>query len=432
MAYLATQSAAKSVPANHGNDANPAALSAIVKAGETYSIVASQDIVDVRGLKLLAKGQPVSGTLQQRLLERKLLQPLEACLQAEDGVTTFTLHNELSVFLDGSSTLAIALRPWAAVLLRQAQNLPLHSVAQLLLTTALANRPHTLTHAVQAMALAGAMACREGSFMDIRLAMLGGLLHDIGETYIQPQYLDYAKPLDLVGHTHIITHPRVAHLLLRTTTDYPESLCRAIGEHHERMDGSGYPARLVGEKISTLGRLLAVVEVTMGIMRAPVAPLTRASFALRVVPGEFDSKWVGLVCELARDACEPLQGACANSRTPSALNLPLDEIDKHAQRANDLEAKLKEQQRSGAILEIVSMARNRLARLRVAWNALGLWGLDPTELSELEWFDAEMAANELKQHLRELQRECLLQSQRLGVVEKVVLQPLWQDLLLCA
>ena len=430
MTYWGTASAVESAPGNQGNETNPTALSAIVKAGGAYSIVASQDIVDVRGLKLLAEGQTVSSALQQRLLERKLLHPLEACLQAEDGVTTFTLHNDLSAFLEGSSTLAIALRPWAAVLLQQVRQLPLHCVAQLLLTTALANRPNTLTHAVQAMALAGAMACREGSTMDIRLAMLGGLLHDIGETYIQPQYLDYAKPLDLVGHTHIITHPRVAHLLLRTTTDYPESLCRAIGEHHERMDGSGYPARLGGEKISTLGRLLAVVEVTMGIMRAPVAPLTRASFALRVVPGEFDSKWVGLVCELARDAHEPLQDACASNNTPSILNLPLHEIDRHAKRAHDLEAKLQEQRRSGAILEIVSMARNRLVRLRVAWNALGLWGLDPTELSELEWFDAEMAANEFRQHLRELQRECLLQSQRLGVLEKVVLQPLWQDFFL--
>ena len=76
----------------HGQaQANPDILNALVKAGETYSIVASQDIVDVRGLKLWAKGLPVSATLQQLLLERKLRVPIESCLMAEDGVTMFDL-----------------------------------------------------------------------------------------------------------------------------------------------------------------------------------------------------------------------------------------------------------------------------------------------------------------------------------------------------
>ena len=42
---------------------NPDVLNAIIKASETYSIVASQDIVDVRGLKLWAKGQLCGGLI---------------------------------------------------------------------------------------------------------------------------------------------------------------------------------------------------------------------------------------------------------------------------------------------------------------------------------------------------------------------------------
>ena len=408
-----------------GIEANPEALNAIVKASETYSIIASQDIVDVRGIKLWGKGQPVSAALQQRLLERKLLHPMEACLMAENGVTTVTLHDDLKLFLDGSDALAMSLRPWAPVLLQQVRALPLHSVVQLLLTTALATRPHTLPHAVQAMALAGAMACRDGSrVVDIRLAMLGGLLHDIGEVYIQPRYLDYSGPLDVVGHKHLVAHPRVAHLLLSTTTDYPESLGRAIGEHHERLDGSGYPARLGADKISSLGKLLAVVEVTMGILRAPQAPLARASFALRVIPGEFDAKWTGLVCDAARDAGEALQ-----SEPLGAVTLPLEEIERHTQRAHQLALTLKEKHLSGPMADIVAMSIQRLNRLRVAWNALGFWGLGAEELRAQEQFEIHMAGKELQQHLRELQRECLLMAERLDASEKALIEPLWQGLL---
>ena len=414
---------------NPGVEANPEALSAIIKASESYSIVASQDIVDVRGLKLWAQGQPVSSGLQQRLLERKLKHPMEACLMAEDGVTLFSLRDDLHTFLDTDTPLATALRPWAPVLLEQIKYLPLHSVAQLLLTAAMATRPNTLPHAVQAMALAGAMACRENSEVDVRVAMLGGLLHDIGEVYILPRYLLENAELDLLGHKHMVVHPRVAQQILQTTTDYPEALCRAIGEHHERMDGSGYPARLVDDKISPLGSLLAVMEVTLGILRTEGvegAPLTRASFALRVVPGEFDLRWTGLICEAARLAQET--PGIAPKGIPQQRNWPLEEIQRHMQRAQALKALVTDQGRSGPILDIVELAQHRLDRLHTAWNALGIWGLGQEALSPQVQFETEMAGAELQQHLQELQRECLLLAERLVLAEKMLLEPLWDGL----
>ena len=410
-----------------GNAPNPDVLSAIVKASETYAIVASQDIVDVRGLKLWGKGQPVSSALQQRLLDRKLLHPLEACLAVEDGVTLFRLQSNLSDYLAADTPLTRALRPYAPLLLKNLQQLPLHSVAQLLLTTALATRPSTLPHAVVAMALAGAMASRPASSVDVRLAMLGGLLHDIGEVYIQPQYLDRPGPLDLLGHKHLVVHPRVAQMLLSTTTDYPEALCRAIGEHHEKMDGSGYPARLTKAEISPLGRLLAVVEVTLGILRHPKAPLTRADFALRVVHGEFDPEWSDFICNVARAANElpPLPAS------PDSLVdiTPLQRIAQCNEKAKRLAALFKEQGRSGAMIEIVDTALLRLDRLHVAWNALGFWGTDAADLSPSEAFMRELANHELQQRLHQLQRECLLLGERLGELEKTWIEPLWSDAL---
>ncbi len=201
-----------------GNQVNSEVLGAIIKASESYTIVASQDIVDVRGLKLWAKGHPVSTALQQRLLDRKLLRPLEACLEAENGVTLFSLHEDLQTLLSQDTALSNALRPYGPELLQQLQQLPLHAVAQLLLTTAMATRPETLPHAVAAMALAGAMASGNPA-VDVRLAMLGGLLHDIGEIYIQPQYLNFPGSLSLLSHKHLVVHPRVAQMLLSNITD---------------------------------------------------------------------------------------------------------------------------------------------------------------------------------------------------------------------
>lgn len=412
-----------------GSEPNPHALAALTRAGEAWPIVASHDIVDLRGVRLWARGQPVTGALRQRLLERRLQRPLEACLQAEGGITVFTLMRDLQELLDSGHPLAPALRRFAPELVAQMRQVPLHAVAQLLLTTAAATRPAALSHAVVGMALAGAMmARRDASPQDVRIAMLGGLLHDIGEVYLNPAYIDYAQALDLTGHQHLVAHPRLAQLLLSALTDYPPALGQGIAEHHERLDRSGYPARLEGRAVSTLGRVLSVVEVTLGSLTAASAPLTRASFALRVVPGEFDPVWADFVCEAAHDAREDAAGAGLPEAATLAAQLAV--IDRQLETAQRLARDLNEQRRTSRITEVVAEAAQRLERLRVAWHALGLWGDvaagDPASGERLE---LALAENELRQRMRAFHRECLMLSEGFTQAEKFRLSPLWQGLL---
>ena len=138
--------------------ANPHALATILDASETRRIIAATDIFDLAGTKLWARHQPVSAELQRKLMDRKLREPLESCLVAEDGVTAVALTQDLRALVHAASPLAPLLRPHAQRLEREAAQLPLHPVAQLLLTAAQSARPETYRHAVAAMALAG--ACR--------------------------------------------------------------------------------------------------------------------------------------------------------------------------------------------------------------------------------------------------------------------------------
>lgn len=407
-----------------GVQANPCALSAIIKASETFSIVASQDIVDVRGIKLWGKGQPVTTALQQRLLERKLQNPLEACLEAEDGINLDALHEQLTEWLDSADPLVAVVKPQALHVLAQVRQLPLHSVAQLLLTTALATRPHTMPHAIRGMALAGAMASSQRPGLSLITAMLGGLLHDVGEVYIQPLYLDQHHKLDLMGYKHMMVHPRVAQFLLQSTTNYPADLCRAIGEHHERLDGSGYPARISDAQVSPLGRLLSVMEVTLGVTQIKSAPLTRASFALRVVPGEFDPAFTQLIFNAAMAAAEPVH----MPDTPATGEHPLVAQGRWIQDTLGLGLKLRQQGSDSAALSIVDLALARVSRQRNAWNALGAWGLSHAQLTPHDKLELGLAASELRIRRRELQRECMLLAERLPASERDSIAALWEEL----
>lgn len=408
--------------------ANPHALATIVDASATRKIVASQDIFDDRGTKLWARDQPISHSLHQRLLERKLRQPLETCLRAEDGVTAFQLHEALSAFLAGPHALARALQPWAGRLVEEVTHLPLHAAVQLLLTAAHATKPVVFDHAVRGMALAGAIqASIKPERYDLRLAMLGGLLHDLGEMYVNPQYLDGSMPLDVQGYRHVVTHPRIGELLLATLTDYPPALARAIGEHHERMDGSGYPMRRERESVSPLGRVLAAAETALGVCGASTAPMSRTSFALRMVVGEHDEACVAFFASAAARAEEDVEGAVRESHGDLVVQLAL--MDTELSMLHEEAQALAEQPgETRVVKDVATKVAQRMRRLRTGWNSIGLWCMTHAEGSPQSLLELGMARDELRYRLKTLERDCLWPHAELVDEDALRLEQLWEGL----
>ncbi|MFT3663592.1 HD-GYP domain-containing protein [Piscinibacter sp.] len=404
--------------------ANPHALAAILEASETRRIIAVTDIFDLAGTKLWARHQPVSAELQRKLLDRKLREPLEACLLAEEGVTLASLAGDLSALIDGDGRLAPLLRPQAARLLREVTHLHLHPVAQLLLSAAQAARPAVFEHAVAAMALAGALMARHGGQApEIRLAMLAGLLHDLGEMYVAPESgeAEADRELDALSYRQLVVHPHVGLLLVAQLTNYPAVVARAVAEHHERLDGSGYPHRLAGDRISVLGRLVCVVEAALAALRSPHDGLPRAGVALRAVPGEFDLAWVGHLMHavLGEPALRPVL-------EPAEIRARRAALGEVLQAAEDNIALLAVGERSPALRAALDLASFLVARLRIGWNESGLWhvqaatGADAAEVEAME--------DELYFRLRGVQRAVTLRAGELPAGEAGVLAALCESL----
>jgi hypothetical protein len=389
--------------------ANPHALATILEASETKSIIASRDIFDVGGVKLWARDQPVSQALQRKLLDRQLRHPLESCLLVENGVTGRSLAQALEALLASSSPLAPMLAPHADDLAHATAHLPLHPVAQLLLTVAQASRPERFGHAVQAMALNGALTLAHGGgTRELRIAMLCGLLHDLGEMYIAPRHgeADADRTLDLASYQQLVVHPHVGRLLIEQLTNYPPEVARAIAEHHERLDGSGYPHCLQRDEMSPLGRQLAVTEAALATLGGERAHLTHASVSLRVVPGEFDLHWVGAITHAAR------------RQPPLAASIELPEVERRLtlldgvlQAAQAQATRLMETAESLALKDALALGLHLLSRLRMGWNASGLWSghaIAPQDCAEVEAIEDELAFR-----LRAIERAVLLRARHL-------------------
>jgi hypothetical protein len=400
--------------------ANPHALATILDASQTKSIIASRDIFDVSGIKLWVRDQPVSQALQRKLLDRQLRQPLEACLIAEDGVNSRQLLLSVEKLLEQDTPLKPLLAPHADDIVHAAVHLPLHPVAQLLLTAGQASRPESFDHAIQAMALCGALALAHGGgTRDLRVAMLCGLLHDLGEMYIDPRFgeADADRTLDFRSYQQLVVHPHVGKLLIEQLTNYPPDVARAIAEHHEKLDGTGYPHCLTGDQVSPLGRMLAAAEGTLGALRKPQAQLAHASVALRTVPGEYDLTWIGPVAHAAR--VQPVLQASMSVEEVSNRLAVIGEALRSAQsNANALIALARSEKFKSAVM----LAQHLLARLRLGWNASGLWS--PEAVSSQDAAEVQAIEDELLFRLRSIQRAAWLCAGQLPDDEAALLRTL--------
>ena len=404
--------------------ANPHALATILEAAETRRIIATSDIFDLGGTKLWAKQQPVSAALQRKLMDRKLREPLESCLVAEDGITAVALTQDLRALVNATSPLSPLLRPHAQRLEREAAQLPLHPVAQLLLTAAQSARPETYRHAVAAMALAGALAAGNGGDTpEIRVAMLCGLLHDLGEMYIDPQHgeAEADRDLDPMSYRQLVVHPHVGSLLVRQLTNYPAVVARAVAEHHERLDGSGYPHALTGDAMSPLGRLLAVAEAALNAMHWSYGHLMHASVALRAVPGEFDLGWVGQVSRAANE--QPALQAVMERADIQARLYALDHVLKAAE-CNV--ARLAEQARSPTLQRALALAGFLVQRLRTGWNESGLWSMQAVAAADAA--EVEALEDEIYFRLRAIRRSTLQHAGELPEGDAALLHALCDSL----
>lgn len=285
------------------NSVNQHCLKSIVELAETRTVEAAEDIYDDRGMKLWAKGKPVSADLQEKLLRRKLAKPLEATLTVESAVAFGDIVGACRTHLDENPLFARVVNRNALGLINGMKNIPLPQPLRLLLTTAHAKGSNSFKHALATILVSAGIAARlNATEHDAQLLLMAALLHDLGEMYINPDYLRDSHRLCPAEWKHVASHPRVGQLLIAELTTLPAAVGLCVAHHHERLDGSGYPNQVERTNHSRLGSWLAVADSVGAILsRGDFGAPLRAALALRIVPEEFDHDAVAVVTQALRN-----------------------------------------------------------------------------------------------------------------------------------
>ncbi|MFZ2445300.1 MAG: HD domain-containing phosphohydrolase [Syntrophobacteraceae bacterium] len=130
------------------------------------------------------------------------------------------------------------------------------------LTSALELRdPYTAGHQNRVALLAAAIASEMGmSGPEVSMVRMAGLIHDIGKIYVPSELLSKPTKLKEVEMNLIRHHPVAGRDILKNV-DLPYPIAEVVFQHHERMDGSGYPLGLSGRDILPESRIMAVADV---------------------------------------------------------------------------------------------------------------------------------------------------------------------------
>lgn len=121
--------------------------------------------------------------------------------------------------------------------------------------------PYTAGHERRVAQLACAVAVEMGfSGDDVEGLRVAALLHDVGKIGVPSEILSKPGPLTDAEYELVKAHPRIGHEIL-SGIEFPWPVARIVLEHHERLDGTGYPKGLRGHELLRESRILAVADV---------------------------------------------------------------------------------------------------------------------------------------------------------------------------
>jgi HD-GYP domain-containing protein (c-di-GMP phosphodiesterase class II) len=278
---------------------SPHFVRSVTGMGDTRDVVASADIYASNGTKLLAKGARIDSKQFEKLTRYKLSAPLDQVLTPDKAVDAATLAIEIDRILEGDAIyrqlLSRAGDP--RQLKHCTANLRLHPTIELRLTVMADQHPEMFGHSLRSAIIAFACAQRMGvTAADLPAALLAALCHDFGEMHTDPRILDQSHQVTAEERRFVHVHPVTGYVLLKDLPGFPGAASKAVLQHHERLDGSGYPHGLRGGQIERLARIVAAADVTETVLRR--LDMQRLEMLYRINKQRFDGEVLSVLRDL--------------------------------------------------------------------------------------------------------------------------------------
>ena len=139
--------------------------------------------------------------------------------------------------------------------------------------------------------------------LDLERLYMAAMFHDIGKAKIPLAILDKAGRLDLDERMLVETHPNAGYEALNSNPGISPEILDAVLHHHEYLDGSGYPDKLLADDISDLVRILTISDIFAALIEyrtyKPVMAREQAYEIVQSMEGKLEKPLVGAFRDVA-------------------------------------------------------------------------------------------------------------------------------------
>lgn len=266
----------------------------VAKLGDHREMHTTKPVWGAQGVKILDAGVKVTPRLYERLVQHRPTTPLEDAISIDAAVNGQSLRALAEELLDQNPVVArmAELQADRSLLLDCLEAVPLPDTIAFQLTVVRDVHPQLFRYLV-ATAITAVWLGNHSKATRHDLVMLAaaGLLHDLGMVHIDPVLLAPGTDISPEQRRQLYSHPLVSVLLLERHAEYRNEMLRAVREHHEMLDGSGYPAGLAANAISPWGRVLSLAQVVASQLRPGRShAMLRLSVLLRTNRHRFDAR----------------------------------------------------------------------------------------------------------------------------------------------
>ena len=373
--------------AQHAIDSGEHYVEAVANLAERKTVVSVEDILASNGTKLIPRGTRLDGRLRERLLRHKLLKPLDRSLVAGESVSAASLAQEAATLVKTIPYLRqLATRSGDPLAMQHGlARVPLTAEMAFNLTVAKEQQPRLYLHLLTVALITHYLALRlELSERDSGNLLAAALFHDLGELHTDPALLEPNHRVSDDERRYIYVHPITGYLIASEVAGIAPSVCTAILQHQERLDGSGYPYGLRGNEIGQFARIIGIADVCASILSRH-GNSERLSTLVRLNRQKYDAKMLGLLQEgLAQESDG---GAYVGAGDVSRMSMMADLL----RHWGELRASLPAADRTRPDGEI-GFLLERMVGLRSMLVQFGFDPDSPEMLLELARLDTRLAA----------------------------------------
>ena len=240
----------------------------LANVNKVKDVIATENICNEQGAILIPKGAAITAETTKKIIRFKLTQPLHNTVSIKGELDDATLYKELMASIKQYPDFVSMHDQFNldSVIRMQCHFYKNFSLLRQKITVLSIRMPTTFINALISAWLCSLIGFRmKLSEDDLNALFLAALTHDVGMLHIDPEILDREEELTPEEWRQIHAHVVIGQKILEDIERLPKATSKAVLEHHERCDGTGYPTQRDGQKLGLLGQIIAMTDTIISI-----------------------------------------------------------------------------------------------------------------------------------------------------------------------